>query len=175
MRIPAKIAAYCIWLGLVILLSIYCSDIFSGLLDWMKKKIIRTEISPQIDFATTIIPWNVFISLLLCVPLLFIKKRRVNAVAEIGDMIVFFFLLVAWNIIGIAQLWMFFPDSIGSYSGVPSLSTIEPYAISEGWSPLKLWCAWWGFIVVSNLFSAAFVMVIRRSRQTSDSKPLLEP
>ena len=173
MKIPAKILVYCIWFGLVILLSIYCGDVFSALMDWMKRKIIRTEISPQIDFATTIIPWNVFTSLLLCVPLLFIKGRRAMAVSEFRDAVVFFSLLLAWNLVGIIHLWIFFPDSIGSYSGAPSLSTIEPYAIKEGWSPLKLWCAWWGFIVLSNAFSAAFVVLTRRSRQANGSKPIL--
>ena len=171
MKTWSKIIVCGLWFGLVFLLFIYCGDIFSDLVDWIKRKIIRTEISPQIDFAITIIPWNVFISLLLCVPLLFLKQRRANAAAEIGEAIVFFFLLLAWNLMGVVNLWIFFPDSIGSYSGAPSLSVMEPYAIKEGWSPFGFWCAWWGFIVASNSFCVGMILLNRISQKSKASLP----
>ena len=166
MKTPAKIVVGCIWFGLIVLLSVYGGDIFSGLMTRLKETIIRKEIPPPIDFAVTIIPWNVFISLLLCVPLLFIRKRRAKATAEMGAVIVFFFFLLAWNIIGVAYLWIFFPDAIGSYSGAPSFSAIEPYAVKEGWSPFQFWCGWWGFIVVSNIVSMGMAFLIKLSGQS---------
>ncbi len=173
MKPATTIIAGCLWLGLVVLLSIYGADTFSNLADGAKRKIIRTELSPPVDFAITIIPWNVFVSLLLCVPLLFIRKRRANATAKIGDAIVFFILLLGWNVMGIALLWILFPDSIGSYSGGPTVSGIEPYAIKEGWSPFKLWCAWWGFIVLSNAISTVMVFSIRQSRKSNPARSVL--
>lgn len=169
MKIAAKIIAGCVWLGLVVLFSIYGGDIFSSLADWTKRRIFRAEMPPALDFAITIIPWNVFISLLLCLPLWFMKTRRAAASTEISGTVVFFFLLLAWNIIGIANLWIFFPDAIGNYSGTPSLSVIEPYAIKEGWSPFGFWCAWWGFILVSNLLSMGMALVIVQSRKSKTS------
>ena len=169
MKPGIKTIACCAWLGFVILLSIYCGDYFSKLLNSIKENVIRVEIPPEIDFAITIIPWNIFISLLLCVPLLFIKGKRASAAAKISDAIVFFFSLLAWNLIGVVHLWIFFPDSIGNYSGAPSLSAIEPYAINDGWSPFKFWCAWWGFIVLSNLFSIVIAFWIGLSRKANKS------
>jgi len=171
MKPGIKIIACCIWFGIIILVSIYCDGIFSSLVNMIEKEIVRVEIPPEIDFAITIIPWNIFISLLLCVPLLFIKRKRATAAAGISDAIVFFFLLLAWNLFGILNLWIFFPESIGNYSGAPSLSAIEPYAVNDGWTPFKFWCAWWGFIVLSNLFSIVIAFWIRLSRKAN--KPLL--
>jgi hypothetical protein len=162
-----------VWLGIVILVSVYCGGYFSQLLNFLKEKIIRAEIPPAVDFATTIIPWNIFISLLVCIPLLFIKKRRANAATVIGDEVIFFFLLLAWNLIGVLHLWIFFSESIGSYSGAPSISAIEPFARDEGWSPVQLWCAWWGFIILSNATSAMVVFGIRRGRESHPSKSVL--
>jgi hypothetical protein len=173
MKAGIKIIACCAWFGLVILISIYCAGFFPRLVNSIETKMIRGEIPPEIDFAITIIPWNVFISLLLCVPVLFIKRRRADAATDIGTAIVFFFLLLAWNLFGVLNLWVFFPESIGSYSGVPSLSVIEPYAINDGWSPFELWCAWWGFIIVSNAFSAVTAFLIGQSWKSNASKPLL--
>ena len=173
MKTATKIIAYCIWLGLVILFSIYCDGIFPKLVDLIEKKIIRTGIPPEIDFAINIIPWNCLISLLVCLPLWLMKKRRANAASEIGEVIVFFFFLLGWNIFGVLNWWGFFPESIGNYSSVPSLSVIEPYAINEGWSPFELWCTWWGFIIVSNAFSAVMAFLIGQSRKSKTSKPLL--
>jgi hypothetical protein len=173
MKTGIKIIACCVWFGLVILFSIYCDGLFSSFMDMIEKKIIRVETPPEIEFAITIIPWNVLISLLLCVPVLFIKKRRANAAVKIGTAIIFFFLLLAWNLLGVLHLWIFFPDGIGNYSGLPSLSVIEPYAINEGWTPFELWCAWWGFIIVSNASSAVMAFLIGQPRKSKTSKPLL--
>jgi hypothetical protein len=166
MKTPAKIVVGCIWFGLVVLLSVFGGNIFSNFMDWLKGNIIRTKIPPPIDFAVTIIPWNIFISLLLCVPLLFIKKRRVDAAVGISEAIILFFFLLGWNLIGIAYLWIYFPDAIGNYSGTPSFFAIEPYAIQEGWSPFQFWCGWWGFIVVSNLVSLGMAFLIKLSRKS---------
>lgn len=171
MKIPAKIVVGCIWFGLIVLLSVYGGNIFSNFVDWLKREIIRTEISPSIDFAITIIPWNIFISLLLCVPLLFIRRRRADAAVGIGEAVILFFLLLGWNLIGIAYLWIYFPDAIGNYSGAPSFSAIEPYAVKEGWSPFQFWCAWWGFIILSNLLSLGMALLIRLSQKSKT--PLL--
>jgi hypothetical protein len=171
MSVAAKIIACCFWFGLVFLLSLFGNDVFSRIVDFVKERIIRTEIPPQIDFAITIIPWNVFVSLLLWIPFLFIKKRRVNVAAEISDAIVFFFFLLGWNLLGVLNLWVLFPESIGNYSGVPSLSAIKPYAIYEGWSPFEFWCAWWGFIALSNLLSIGMAFLIRRSRKANEPLP----
>jgi hypothetical protein len=173
MKTATKIIAYCVWLGLVILFSIYCDGIFSKLVDLIEKKIIRTEIPPAIDFAISIIPWNCLISLLVCLPLWLMKKRRANAASEIGEATVYFFILLSWNLFGVMHLWIFFPESIGNYSGLPSLSVIKPYAINEGWSSFELWCAWWGFIIVSNASSAVMAFLIGQPRKSKTSKPLL--
>ena len=173
MKPGIKIIACCVWFGLVILLSVYCDGLFSSLVNRIETKIIRVEIPPEIDFAIIIIPWNVFISMLLCVPVLFIKRRCAIAATEIGTTIVFFFSLLAWNLFGVLNWCVFFPESISNYSGVPSLSAIEPYAINDGWSHFELWCAWWGFIIVSNAFSAVMAFLIWRSRKSNASKTLL--
>jgi hypothetical protein len=39
----------------------------------------------------------------------------------------FFFFLLAWNIFAIVNLWIFFPESIGSYSTAPAFSEVESY------------------------------------------------
>jgi len=167
MKTPAKIVVGCIWFGLVVLLSVCGGEIFSNFMDWLKGKIIRTEIPPPVDFAATIIPWNIFISLLLCGPLLFIRKRRGDAAVGMSEAAILFFLLLGWNLIGIAYLWIYFPDAIGSYSGAPSFSAIEPYAIKEGWSPFQFWCGWWGFIILSNLLSIGMGWLIKQSRKST--------
>jgi hypothetical protein len=170
MKVPAKIIVGCIWFGFVVWFSIYCSSWFSNFVNLIEKKIIRVEIPPEIDFAITIIPWNCFISFLICLPLLFVKKRRMNALMEIGDLIVFFFFLLAINLFGILTWSVYFPESIGDYSGAPAFSVLEPYALNEGWTPFKFWCVWWAFIIVSNAFSVGMAFLISLTKR---SKPLI--
>ena len=163
MKMAVKITTCGIWFGFVLWLSNYGGDFFFKLVNLIEKKIIRTEIPPEIDFAITIIPWNCFISLLVCLPIWLMKKRRAEAMNEFGAIIVFFFWLLGWNLLGILFWLVCFPESIGNYYGTPSLSVIEAFAANDGWSPCELWCAWWGFIIVSNAFSAAMAFLIRRS------------
>jgi|WetSurMetagenome_2_1015567.scaffolds.fasta_scaffold812811_1 hypothetical protein len=165
MNRAVKITACCIWFGFVVWLSHYGDGFFFKLVNLVETKVIRAEIPPEIDFAITIIPWNCFISLLVCLPVWLMKKRRAAAANETGTIIVFFFWLLGWNLSGMLFWLVCFPESIGNYSGAPSLSVIEAYAANDGWSPFELWCTWWGFIIVSNAFSAAMAFLIKWPRQ----------
>jgi hypothetical protein len=170
MKMVVKIITCCIWFGFVLWFSIYCDGLSFKLVNLIGKKFVRTEIPPEIDFAITIIPWNCFISLLVCLPIWLMKKRRADAVNEIGAAMVFFFWLLGWNLFGVMFWLVCFPETIGNYSGAPGLSVIEPYAINDGWSPFELWGTWWGFIIVSNIFSAVMAFPIWRS---SSQKPAI--
>jgi hypothetical protein len=160
MKVAIKIIAYCVWFGFIVWLSVYCDGFSSNLINLIEKKFIPTDIPPEIDFAITIVPWNCFISLLICLPVWLMKKQRANAVSEIGKAMVFFILLLGCNLFGILIWIVYFPESIGDYTGVPSISTIEPYAINDGWSPFKLWCTWWAYLIASNVIAAVLTFSI---------------
>ncbi len=172
MKMAVKITSCCIWFGLVLWLSNYGDGFFPKLANLIEKRIIRTEIPPEIDFAITIIPWNCFVSLLVCLPFWLMKRRRAEAANEIGAIIVFFFWLLGWNLSGIVFWLVCFPESIGNYSGAPGFSVIEAYAINNGWSPFQTWCTWWGFIIVSNAFSAAMALLIWRPGHSNTNRAI---
>jgi hypothetical protein len=171
MKIAFKIIIGCIWFAFVVLFSIYCNDWFSDFINLIERKIIHAEIPPEIDFAINVIPWNCFISFLICLPLLFVKKRQINALREIGDVTVFFFFLLVINILGILIWIMLFPESIGDYSGAPTFSVLEPYALNDGWTPFQFWFAWCAFIFFSNAFSVGMAFFISLSKKSE--RPLI--
>lgn len=169
MKIAFKIIFGCFWLASVVLFSIYCNGWFSDFVSFVEKKIIRAEIPPEINFAMNVVPWNCFVSFLICLPLLLVKNQRINAFREIGNVIVFFFFLLVWNISAIGYLWIFFPDSIGNYA--PTFSEVESYALNDGWTPFQFWCAWSGFIFFSNVFSIGMAFLISLSNKSK--QPLI--
>jgi hypothetical protein len=173
MKMGAKILYGCIWFGFVLWFSTYCNGFSPKLVNLIEKKIIRIEIPAQIDFALTLIPWNCLISLLICLPFWLMKKRRADATDEMRAAIEFFSWLLGCNLAGIVFWLIYFPESIGDYSGAPSLSVIEPYAVNDGWSPFQLWCMWWGFVVVSNAFSALMAFLLRQPGKTNDPRTMM--
>ena len=93
MKFYHKIIIGILWLGLVALLSFYGNGWFSGIINFIEKKIVRGDVPPEIDFAINIIPWNCFVSFLICLPLLFVRSDRSNAFGKISNIIIFFFFL----------------------------------------------------------------------------------
>jgi hypothetical protein len=171
MKIAFKIIAICVWLALIVLFSVYCNDWFSDFINFIERKVVRVEVPPEVDFVVNVVPWNCFISFLICLPILFVKNRRTNVFREIGNVIVFFFFLLAWNIFAIVNLWIFFPESIGSYSATPAFSEVKSYALNDGWTPFQFWFAWCAFIILSNAFSMAMAFSISLSQKSK--KPLI--
>jgi len=171
MKIALRIIAGCFWIALVVLFSIYCNGWFFDFINFIEKKIIRTDIPPEIDFIITIVPWNCFISFLICLPILFVKKRRTNTVVEIGSIIVIFVFLLAFNLFGTLIWIVSFPESIGDYSGAPTFSVLEPYALNDGWTPFQFWFTWCAFIILSNAFSIAMAFSISLAQKSQ--KPLI--
>jgi hypothetical protein len=167
MKIAVKIIAGCVWLGFVVWFSIYCNGWFSDFLNFIKIKIFGDDISPSIDFAINIIPWNCFVSFLICLPLLLIKNRRMSALMEIGFTIVFFLFLLMWNILAVVYLWIFFPESIGTLS--VTFSEFKSYALDDGWTLFQFWSAWCAFIILSNAVSIAMVFSISLAQKSKRS------
>lgn len=171
MKFYHKIIIGILWLGLVALLSFYGNGWFSGIINFIEKKIVRGDVPPEIDFAINIIPWNCFVSFLICLPLLFVRSDRSNAFGKISNIIIFFFFLLATNLLGVLNWIMLFPESLGDNSSAPTFSTLEPYALKDGWTPFQFWCAWSLFIIFSNVFSIGMVFSISLSRKTR--RPLI--
>jgi hypothetical protein len=161
-KAAVKIITWCLWFGFVLWLSTSGDGFFLWLVDFIKTKIIRAEIPATIDFAVTIIPWNCFISVLVCLPVWLMKRRRAETAHDLRATMVFIFWLLGWNLAGISFWLICFPENIGNYSDAPSLSMLEPFAINDGWTPFELWCTWWGFIIVSNVFSAMMAFGLQR-------------
>lgn len=167
MKTTAKIIACGLWFGFLVWLSIYGNGFFFDFVDFIKTKIIRTEISPGIDFAITFIPWNGFISLLIWLPIFLMKKRRSEAAKEIVVGIIFFFYLLAFNLFGILIWFVFFPEAIGNFTNTSSYSTLERYAINDGWTSFQFGCLWWTYIIIANAFSALMAFLTSQLKKQS--------
>ncbi|HTQ51382.1 MAG TPA: hypothetical protein VMJ12_11775 [Candidatus Acidoferrales bacterium] len=165
MKFFYKIIIGILWLGLVALLSFHGNAWFSGIINFIERKIVHGGVPPEIAFAINIIPWNCFVSLLICLPLLFVRRDRSNTFREVGNIIIFFFFLLATNLLGVLNWIMLFPESLGDDSSAPTFSTLEPYALKDGWTPFQFWGAWSLFIIFSNVFSIGMVFSISPSRK----------
>ena len=169
MKISVKIIACCLWIGFLIWFSNFGSPYFSDFVSFIKRKIFGHDISPSIDFAIAFIPWNIFISLLLLLPVLFIKRQRFETAREIAAGGIFFFILLAINIFSILIWCVLFPETIGEE---PSFAALEQSAINDGWSPIEFRIVWWMFILISTAFGAAAPIFISQIKKQGILKTL---
>jgi hypothetical protein len=169
MKFSAKIIVYCLWIGFLIWFSNFGSSYFSEFASFIKRKVFG-DISPSIDFAMAIIPWNIFISLLLWLPILFLRQRRIEAAREIFAGVIFFFSLVMINLFSILIWCVYFPESIGDFSG--SFSMLEQYAVSDGWTPLQFKAVWWMYTLFSTAFSLLMAFCVSQIKKEGIVKTL---
>jgi hypothetical protein len=172
MKTSVKLIAYGLWFGFLVWLSIYGNGYFFDFVGFIKTKVLRTEISPEINFAITFIPWNCFISLLIWFPILFLKRRQLDALREIAAGVIVCFFLVAINLFGVLIWDVSFPESIGNFNGEPTFSVLQQFAVNDGWTPLQFRCAWWMYILVTTAFSAFMPFLMMQIKKEGVIKTL---
>jgi len=172
MKTPAKIIAYCIWVGFLLWFSGFGSPYFSDFANFIKRKIFGDDISPSIDFAIAFVPWNIFISLLLWLPTLFMKRQRFEAAREIVVGMIFFVLMVGINVFSILIWCILLPEIIGGFTGEPSFATLEKAAINDGWNPFEFRMVCWMLILGSTAFVAASPLFISQIKKDGILKTL---
>ena len=172
MKTQAKIIAYCCWVSFLIWFSTFSDKFFFDFIGAFKNKIFGSDIPPEIDFAITFIPWNCFISLLVWLPLLFLKQRRLQAAQEIAIGLIFSIVLIGINLFAILIWCVYFPEIIGNFNGVTSFSALEQYAIADGWTSLKFKGVWVTYILISTAVSATAPIFIRQIKRRGVLKTL---
>jgi hypothetical protein len=161
MKIALKVTAGCVWLALIVLFSIYCNGWFCDFFNFIKTKILGNDVSPSIDFAIAFIPWNIFISLLLLLPVFVMRwRQRFEVVREIVAVGIFFILMLGINVFCILIWVTALPDTIGSFSGEPGFALLEKAAINDGWTHFQFRAAWWMYILISTAFGATGPLIV---------------
>jgi len=172
MKTAAKIIVYCVWFAFLVWFSAFGDEFFFSFAGLVKAKIFGTDISPQIDFAITFIPWNCFISLLIWLPVLFMKQRRLEAAKEIVVGVIFFFFLLATNLLGILTWCVYFPEIIGSFPSQQTFSTLERCALNDGWTRLEFNGVWWMYVLISTALCALATFSVSQMKKQSIYKIL---
>ena len=171
MKTSGKIIVCCVWFGLLVLFSVFGEGFFYGFINFIKEKIFGNDISPSIDFAIGFIPWNFFFSLLIWLPFLFLKRRRLEAAKEIIAGVIFFFFLLMINLFSIVIWWIFFSGAIGNLSE-PSFSALEQYAIDDGWTAFQFRILWWTYLIFTTVFSALMAFSVSQMKKKDIYKAL---
>jgi hypothetical protein len=187
MKTKAKIfAAYCLWFGFVLWLSLW----FTALAGWLEWKLLPVKTPAQVEFFIMLILYSGFVGLFAWLPIRWMKKRHWE-IAQTGRSITFVILLlgcatlsaIAWDNF-VAEKFYNCTDSVpfdflhpgdwvhGNYIFVPQINPTDPMdkpdSIKEGWSVPKLWILWWPFIFASVAISAALAFLIfYRSKKIS--------
>ena len=171
MKILPKIIIYCLWIGFLIWFSNFSSPYFFDFVNFIKRRFFGDGISPSIDFAIGFIPWNFSFSMLIWLPFLFLKRRRLEAAREIIAGVIFFFFLLLINLFSIVIWWIFFSGAIGNLSE-PSFSALEQYAIDDGWTAFQFRILWWTYLIVTTAFSALIAFSISQMKKKDIYKAL---
>lgn len=190
MKTTAKLIAYCIWFGVVLLLSVYHFWPFELILKlWGSARFSETILAAILFWATLSILWLGFIYVLSWLPIWFMKRQDLNSARLMAKVATFLITLLVCLILSVTVWQVYFPQNIynctddnmlgflrpgdwvhGNYvtvhKVVPSLSMSEPDTIKEGWSVGKLWFAWYSFILASAAISGSFTFLFFRSRKS---------
>jgi hypothetical protein len=185
------IACYCIWFGFTLWLSFW----FMLPAGWIEGKLLPTKTPAGVEFAVMLILWSGFVCLLALLPILWMRKRRLEIARRTARNVMFIILLMgctifctfAWDKCVADKLYNC-TDAIGfdflhpgdwihgNYVAVPEIVTgrsmSEPDTIKEGWSIPELWCLWWSFVAASVAISASLTFLIFHRRKSNASQTI---
>lgn len=157
MKNPATMIGGGVWFCFLLWLSYYGSKCFPGLMEFVKTRVIRTEILPGYEPEISFVVWNGLISLLGWLPIFFTQNWRTTAFRTMGRDITFMVVLTGSMIFG-AMMWeIIFADDFD-----PTLFVNPSNMAKHGWSPFQLWFVWLAFVVVANAYSAAMAYLMWR-------------